>query len=341
MTYQYQSLADSAVAPIMKLPVPSIQISGSISLIDNLGVFGQKLAAFIEGLPANPSTDQEFAEAEAAIKTLEVAQKSLEIAESGALAQTASIDEMRRTVALYVDQARTTRLALAKLVTARKEQIRIQIVQQARRKLDEHICSLNARLGKPYMPTTGENFAGVIKGKKTITSLQEACDTELAKIKIEANVIADRIQINLNCLRETAKDHAFLFADTPQLVLKDNDDFAATVKLRIAEHRRAEAGRLEAERARIRVEEQAKAEAEASVQTVFVEQNIREHIRNMTELEKTNTIQIPDETSEEEESVGAFLGSLDIDEEKKNEIRTWLLKFIKFTKKYGFSRRIR
>src|SRR3972149_6196199 len=110
----------------MALPAVSIEVKGKIARIPNLPAFGAKLAAFIDGIDKNPSDDQAFADAEGAIKTLESAQTALEAAEAGALAQTATIDEMRRTVALYVDQARTTRLMLEKLVKARKEQIHVQ-----------------------------------------------------------------------------------------------------------------------------------------------------------------------------------------------------------------------
>ena len=108
------------------------------------------------------------------------------------------------------------------------------------------------------MPVIQADFAGVIRGKKTIASLHDAVDTELARAKIEANAIADRIEINLNSLRDMAKDHAFLFADIAQIVQKENDDLVALIKVRIADHAAAEQKRLDGERERIRAEEQAK-----------------------------------------------------------------------------------
>jgi hypothetical protein len=124
--------------------------------------------------------------------------------------------------------------------------------------LAKHVATLVLRLGKPYMPVIQADFAGVIKGKKTIASLRDAVDTELSRAKIEANATADRIQLNLNSLRDLAKDHAFLFADAAQVVLKANDDCETLIKLRIAEHATAEAKRIESERERIRAEEVAK-----------------------------------------------------------------------------------
>lgn len=244
----------ATAAPVMALPALSIHVNGAITLTDNLKLFGEKLTAFIERLPKAPATDQEFADAEQAIKMLETAQTALEAAESSALAQTASIDEMRRTVALYANQARSTRLMLEKLVKARKETIRIEIVQGGRSALAEHVASLTKRLGKPYMPPIAEDFAGVIKGKKTIASLHDAVDTELARCKIAANEVADHIQLNLITLQAASAYH-FLFADVAQIVLKAPDDLTALVKIRIAEHVAAETKRLEADREKIRQEE--------------------------------------------------------------------------------------
>jgi hypothetical protein len=105
--------------------------------------------------------------------------------------------------------------------------------------------------------------SGVIKNKRTQASLHDAVDTELARAKIEANAIADRISINLAAIN-LHTDKAFLFYDIPSLVLKNADDLTAIVKNRISEHYQAiEAARIEAERQRIAEQERIKAEASA------------------------------------------------------------------------------
>ena len=265
--YQHVEHTPVAVAaPTRDLPALSIQVQGSISLIDNLAVFGAQLKTFVAEIDMNPTNDQGFADAEAAVKTLQAAQDALESAEASALAQTSSIDEMRRTVKLYADTARTTRLMLEKMVKARKESIRLEIVQGGKDALAEHVATLNKRLIKVQLPPIPADFAGAIKGKKTIASLRDAVDTELARTKIEANALADKIEINLNSLRKLAKDHAFLFADTPHLVMKANDDFVALIKVRIAEHQQAEAAKAETQRAAIQAEEERKATAKAQAE---------------------------------------------------------------------------
>lgn len=281
--YTYVEPIPAAVAaPTMNLPAVSVQVQGSIALVTNLHVFGNALKGFISKIPEKPSTDQEFADCKSAIGKLQDAQDALDAAEANALGQIATFDEMRNTKALYFDLARTTRLALEKLVAARESAIKIEITQGGKEKLSEHVASLNKRLGKPYMPTIVADFATAIKGKRTVSSLQNAVDTLLSQKRIEASSIADKIEINLNSLRELAKDHAFLFADTEKLVMKANDDLVILIKSRIADHTAAEAAKLEAERKRIQAEEEAKAKAaqekinaEAEAQRVAAEKQER------------------------------------------------------------------
>ena len=112
--------------------------------------------------------------------------------------------------------------------------------------LRKHIEALNERPGDLLMPSVPADFAGAIKGKKSLSSMRDAVDTELAHAKIAANEIGDRIQINLQALRER-DDLSFLFPDVKQLVLKARDDLTAVIAMRIAEHEQKEAARREAE----------------------------------------------------------------------------------------------
>lgn len=243
------------------LPALRIEVTGAVTA-SNLAEYKAHALDVFRGINRELSTDQDFADAEKVVKWCGDVESRLAAAKAHALSQTSSIDELFRAIDDISAESRRTRLELDKLVKARKEQIRESIVADGRRALAEHLASLNERLGKPYMPTVQADFAGAIKGKRTIDSLRDAVSTTLANAKIEASAIADRIQINMGTLRELAKDHVFLFADTGSIVLKHPDDLTALVKTRIADHAAAEAKRLEAERERIRAEEQARIERE-------------------------------------------------------------------------------
>jgi len=257
-------LPGPVAAAVQDLPALSIRVDGQLSLNHNLVLFGEKLQSFIADIDTNPSDDQAFADAEQAIKVMERAETALGAAEASALGQISTVDDMVKTVASYKELARKTRLMLEKVVKARKETIRVEIQQSGKEKAVAHIAALNARLGKPYMPVIAVDFAGVMKNKRTIASLRDAVDTELARFKIEANAVADRIQVNLATLRELAGAHHFLFADTASIVLKDADDLTALVKMRISEHEAAEKAKAEVLRAKIAEEERVKAEAAAA-----------------------------------------------------------------------------
>jgi hypothetical protein len=151
---------------------------------------------------------------------------------------------------------RAKRLELNRLVTARKVSIREDIVMDAKRAFQLHIDQINTSLGgKARLPALAADFAGAIKGKKSISSLRDAADSELARAKISASQSGDEIRANLSSLVELAADHLFLFNDIQQLVLKANDDLISLIKVRISEHQKAEEVKAEALREDIRKQE--------------------------------------------------------------------------------------
>lgn len=139
----------------------------------------------------------------------------------------------------------------------------------AAKALQAHIDQINTSLGgKARMQAVPANFAGAIKGKKSISSLRDAADSELAGAKIAASQIGDSIRANLASYGELAVDHTFLFNDLQQLVLKANDDLVALIKVRISDHQKAEEVTAEATRTRIRNEELQRIEDEAKAKAV-------------------------------------------------------------------------
>lgn len=245
--YRHTEPAREAVAePQMALPSVSIQVNGSIALIDNLDVFGEALTAYVERINKKPETDDDFATLEATVKNLKKAEDALDAAENGALAQAASIDTMRRTVATLRDMARSNRLLIDKLVKAEKENRKAQIISEARKAMFEHVDKLNERIGGRWMPVfTDAIFAEAVAGLKSLDSMRDKVAGALANAKIEANEIADRVQINLTTLEANA-EHKMLFPDFAQLITKPNGDFMDTVNARIAAHKAAEAEKAEA-----------------------------------------------------------------------------------------------
>ena len=239
------------------LPALRIEVTGMVTA-SNLAQYKEHALTVFAGINKILKTDQDFADADKIVKWCGDVEDRLVAAKQHALSQTESIDALFRTIDDISAEARRTRLELDKLVTARKLQVRIEIQQEGVTAMAAHITALNTRLGKPYMPPVPVDFAGAMKGKRSIDSLRDAVNTTLANAKIAASAIADRIQTNLNTLRELASAHTFLFADTSVIVLKENDDLTALVKLRIADHKEAEDKKEAEQRERIRAEEVAR-----------------------------------------------------------------------------------
>ena len=259
--YVPQEIIPAAVAaPQMQLPAVSVQVLGSIEVRDNLTAFGAALCAYVERINRKPETDQDFADLEASCKTLKEAETALDAAENSALGQAASIDQMRRIVAESRELARTTRLTIEKLVDAEKKNRREKIVTEAKESLRKFVAEMNARV--EFMPEISADFAGVIKGKKTLASITNSVDTELARAKTEASMIADMIDANIKVYGELAAGYESLFADLGKLVNQPPEFCRATIENRVTQQKAKDEARRAAEAERIRAEEREKIERE-------------------------------------------------------------------------------
>lgn len=237
------------------LPALRIEVTGMVTA-SNLAAFREHALAVFGGIKTDLQTDADFADAERTVKWCKEVEDRLDAAKQHALSQTASIDELFRTIDEIKEEARQKRLTLDKLVKAEKENRKAEIVAKAQRELSAHIVALQGRVG--VLVNVGCNFGEAIKGLKSLDSMRDKVSTALANAKIEANAIADRIEAN----RKTVDDMS-LMPDFAQVCTKAPDDFAALYALRKQQRAEAEAKKLEAERERIRREEEAKARAEA------------------------------------------------------------------------------
>jgi len=299
-----ESTPVAVAAPVEALPAVSVRMDGALAVVSNLPAFGEALKAFIAKLPAKPSTDQEFADTDAACKALKRAEEALEAAESNALASMADVEAMRRMVGDFKALARATRLQHEKLVAARKEAIRTELVMQAQADLAKHISELNAAMPGNYLPASmvPADFAGVIKGKKTVDSIRDALGTELARAKIAAGELANRIHGNV----KTIKESGLLVHDTAQLVTKAPEDLANVLAVRKADQERRE----NEQRERIRAEEQAKAEREARAK---IEQEQREAAAKQA-AEQAESKRVADEAAALNSQIQAGIKNTEPDE---------------------------
>lgn len=262
-------IAAPVAATIEALPALMVQVEGKV-LATNLDAFKKAAQTFIDGIKTELVNDQDFADADKMVKFLKDGEDRLAQAKQHALAQTASIDELFRTVDAISEQMRSKRLALDKLVKAEKINRKAAIISDAHQAMDAHIAKLNERIGGRWMPAFADGrFAEAVAGLKSLDSMRDKVMTALAHAKIEANEIADLIERNEKAL-EALQSPYVLAPDFGAICTKSPEDFDNLIAKRAAEAKEADNKRLDAERERIRQEEAAK--LTANNQTQFEDQ---------------------------------------------------------------------
>ncbi|MDO8033626.1 YqaJ viral recombinase family protein [Janthinobacterium sp. SUN128] len=250
-------------APAAALPALVVQTEGKV-VSSNLMAYQKAAEKFLSTIKTDLQDDQDFADAEYNVKFCGEAEAKLEHAKAAALAQTSTIDEVMRTVDHIKAQFRSKRLELEKLVKTRKEQIKETILNDGRRAYADHVATLETEIAPIRLQLVTPDFAGAMKAKRTLASLHDAVGTTLANAKIAANTQAADYRAKQAWCREHAATYGFLFMDMANIIGKPMEDFQLVITSRIADHKRAEEAKAEAERARIREEELAKAEKEAA-----------------------------------------------------------------------------
>lgn len=278
--YEHVASAPQVVGEAVEaLPAVFAKVTGQVSVQDNFSSFEKALRHFLaEVLITEPTTDQDFADLDLQIKALKKAEAALDAAETQMLAQVQEVNSLKTTKDMLSELVRKNRILAEKLLATKKEELKLAIRQSGEKALADFIVITDQSFeGRARMPAYSGNFAVVMKGKRTISSLQDAVDTELARCKIEVNNTAERIHTNLASLREIATGYEFLFRDRLELVLKENESLVLIARQRVTDHKKAEeekietarveAVRVERERADKEVEDKkksAEAELEAS-----------------------------------------------------------------------------
>ena len=242
----------------------NIDKSNGIALKSNLDVF--KVAAYdlVEKASKPLETDQDFANAESMIKVFKSTEDKLSVLQDAVLGEVHDIDAFVKDIREIQENIRKARLASEKQVKTRKDELRSDIKKAADVALDAHMRELAQTISGVVLPKPEHSFDEAMKGKKTLKSLNEAVNDELARAKVEATQAAELVRSNLEFLnKDEYQAYRFLFNDLQQVAFKPHDDFTMLVKVRVSEHKEQERQREEEQRKRIQAEEQAKAEAEA------------------------------------------------------------------------------
>ncbi|MBO9766475.1 MULTISPECIES: lambda-exonuclease family protein [Xanthomonas] len=240
------------------LPSLHIAVTGMVTA-SNLAEFKASAMAVLSGINRELQTDDDFANAEQTVKWCKGVEERLEATKQQILGQTADIDAVFRTMDDVAAEARRVRLELDKLVKVEKDNRRSQIVANGVQSVREHYASINAGLDAHALAvpvTLAADIGAVIKGKKSISSMQDAVGAAAANAKIAASQQAERVRANVRVLEMEMGTFAGLFHDRVQLcATKSPEDLRNLITARITEQKRVEEQRLEAQREKIRQEE--------------------------------------------------------------------------------------
>ncbi|WP_343743122.1 YqaJ viral recombinase family protein [Herbaspirillum huttiense] len=252
-----------AAEPVLALPAVAVQVSGQIEVRQNFKTFEAALRNFLESsLIREPQTDQDFVDLDGQIKMMKEAEAALDAAEAQMLAQINTVDEAKRQKDMLAKLLRDNRLMAEKLLASEKDRRRAELIETARKAMTAHGEALQSEIQGVRLAVAMPDFAGAIKGLKSLTSMKEKLDAALANGKAAADMAAADIRKKLAWLSEHADEHRALLADLQQLVAKPMEDFQLTITSRIEKHQQQEAARIE----RIRQEEADRLQREAAVQ---------------------------------------------------------------------------
>ncbi|MCC8492390.1 YqaJ viral recombinase family protein [Xanthomonas hortorum] len=261
--YEHVEKAEPAVSGRAPDTLPSLHIAvtGMVTA-SNLADFKASAMAVLSGINRELQTDDDFANAEQTVKWCKGVEERLEATKQQILGQTADIDAVFRTMDDVAAEARRVRLELDKLVKVEKDNRRTQIVANGVQSVRDHYASINAGLDAHALAVPASlqaDIGAVIKGKKSISSMQDAVGTAAANAKIAASQQAERVRANVRVLEMEMGTFAGLFHDRVQLcATKSPEDLRNLITARITEQQRVDEQRLEAQREKIRQEEAAK-----------------------------------------------------------------------------------
>jgi len=255
--------------PVEGFGALSLRVEGRV-LASNLDAFRAGADAFLARLPdaSELQTDQDFADAESAVKACAEAEARIKAAIDAALAQMADVDAVMRAAGTVSETIRAARLALDKAVKAEKENRKAAIVSAGVKSVLDHYTSINATLGEYGIgaPASLSSALGAaIKGKRTIQSIRDAVDAAVATAKIGASQQAEKVRASIVVLDEHL-GALHLLPDRVALAHSLTPDvLRSVIRDRLDDARGKEEARLEAER--IRAEEKGNDQPAATAKT--------------------------------------------------------------------------
>lgn len=221
----------TGIAP-ENLPALRVEVTGMVTS-SNLEEFKRHALAIFDSINTALETDEDFATAEKVVKWCGDVEDRLSATKKNILAQTASIDEVFRTIDMVNGKSSEVRLMLTKLIKSEKESRKTALVMQAQVDYNKHVAELNAELVRVTIQEQRPDFGASIKGLKTIASIKDKLNGALAQSKISASNHAADYRAKLAWLKTLEAGNESLWFDLQNIIVKPLDDFKLLIESRI------------------------------------------------------------------------------------------------------------
>ncbi|WP_067586021.1 YqaJ viral recombinase family protein [Endozoicomonas ascidiicola] len=211
-----------------------IQLDGQVNH-SNLPQLENQILDRIDSIKSALVTDQDFADAESAVKFFKKTETKLKDGKEIALSQVPEIAELFTRIDHLTDAMASKRKSLDKQVKHQKQHIKDSMVLKAVTTLEKERQIINTELTPGWIAAVviPTDFQDVIKGKKSVSSMQSAINDRLAQARIEQKQQAKAVSNNLSVFRKMAVNKDYLFPDLDVLLHKEQTDLIAIIEIRL------------------------------------------------------------------------------------------------------------
>lgn len=268
----------AVAAPIRDLPAIVYKLTGT-ALSTNLHEdVKPAILALVEQSKKSLETDQDFADLDALCKKFGEAEKQCALVAGQAVGEIKDVDTFCKDLKELQEIMRQARLTGEKKVASEKDARKVAMVAEANKQYAKHVAGLQNEIPsiRLHLLLKAPDFAGSIKGLKSLASMQDALNNALANEgKVKADAVAKDVRNKLAWCKEHAAGMSMLFPDLQSLIGMEMEAFKAVIENRIAKHKQEEADKVE----RIRSEEEAKARAKVEAEAKAKAEQEAEEVR--------------------------------------------------------------
>jgi len=210
-----------------------IKLKGEIT-DTNFDEWKNDLLARLKKVNTELATDDDFANAEADVKTIKAGEVALKNAKASALEQANEIQKLFSAIDEVSSEARDARLALERQIKKRKAEIKDEIVDSGLDAVKAYMQEQSDELQSVKNSWLDRSaFEEEIKGKRTTSSMQKAVTGLLVKIKGEIAEREDSINENRQVLDKIDDNYSAVFQDKSALLIMDTETLQTTIDERI------------------------------------------------------------------------------------------------------------